>query len=97
MDLISELEEKGYKRYFPKTYSDKRLDYQDKSVLALLRGEKILEIVLYFLDHEGKAKHNEINNDLGLARSTLSYHLKELEKKNILKKDGRTYKIINKN
>jgi len=94
MEIVNKMDEEGYKRYYPAKYNGERLDHRDKRILGLLRNEKPLTIVVYLLNNGGKARHKEIREELDLPPSTLSYHLKKLKKKGILKKDNRTYKII---
>ncbi|MEF8832775.1 MAG: ArsR family transcriptional regulator [Candidatus Thermoplasmatota archaeon] len=94
MRMVNKVEEEGYKRYYPEKYSGKRLNSEDKRLLGLLRKEKPLGIVVYLLNQGGEAKHKGISEDLDIPASTLSYHLKKLKKKDVLKKDERTYKIV---
>ncbi|MFW6141895.1 MAG: winged helix-turn-helix transcriptional regulator [Candidatus Saliniplasma sp.] len=94
MELVNKIEEEGYNRYYPEKYPGERLDYKDKRLLGLLRNETPLGIVVYLLNNRGKAKHKEIRDALDLPASTLSYHLKKLKRKNVIKKTDSFYKII---
>ncbi len=97
MKAVNKLEEEGYKRYYPNEYPrGERLNPREKRLLGLLRKEKPLGIVLYLLNNGGEARHKEISDELDLPASTLSYHLKKLEKKDVLKKDGRSYEVVDK-
>lgn len=94
MEVINKIDEEGYKRYYPAKYNGEHLDNRDKRILGLLRNEKPLAIVVYLLNNGGKARHKKISEELDLPTSTLSYHLKKLEKKDILKKSNNIYEII---
>ncbi len=94
MEMVNKVDEEGYKRYYPEEYDGERLDSRDKRLLGLLRKEKPLAIVLYLLNHGGKAKHSEISEGLDIPPSTLSYHLKKLKEKNVLKEIEGIYKIV---
>lgn len=96
MEMVNKIDEEGYKRYYPVEYSGERLDYKDRRLLGLLRKEIPLGVVVFLLNKGGKARHKEISENLDLPASTLSYHLKKLEKKNIIKKSKSTYEIIDK-
>lgn len=97
MGVVNKIDAEGYKRYYPNEYPQgERLSQEDKRILGLLRNEKPLGIVLYLLNNGGKARHKDIKEELDLPGSTLSYHLKKLERKNVLKKVGRSYKIEDK-
>ncbi|MFQ5910003.1 MAG: winged helix-turn-helix transcriptional regulator [Thermoplasmata archaeon] len=94
--LVSVLEEEAYKRYYPEPSSVKDvrvLSPGEKRMLALLRQEIPLSIVLYLL-RMGNTRHGEIAAELGLRASTLSYHLGKLvtgeivEKTSVGKKRG---------
>ncbi len=77
-DLIRTVKKGGYKRYFPEKERVK-----DKEKLIELRKEIPLRIVLFLLENE-RATHKEIAEELDLAPSTLSYHLKNLTEEDIL-------------
>ncbi len=94
MDMVNKVEEGGYKRYYPVKYEGERLDKRDKRLLALLRKEIPLGIVIYMLNKGGKVKHKEMSDELNIPPSTLSYHLKKLKEKNILKMSQGSYQIV---
>ncbi|MFQ6128794.1 MAG: winged helix-turn-helix transcriptional regulator [Thermoplasmata archaeon] len=86
--LISVLERDRYKRYYPEAFrvEDVRiLSPVEKRMLALLRQEIPLSIVLYLL-RVGNARHGEIAKELSLRSSTLSYHLKKLTRGGVVEK-----------
>lgn len=93
--LISEMKEKGYKRYYPEGPTKKKVDYKDKKILSILRKEKPFAIIIYMLNKGGKSSHKDISEDLDIPASTLSYHLKKLEEKDILEKKNRKYIVKN--
>ena len=72
--IILASKEIGYKRYYGE--GDK-IGVDDKKLLALLRRETPLRIVLFLLDCPG-AIHEEISERLKIAKSTLTYHLQML-------------------
>jgi len=73
--VMSVADGKGYyKRYYIK-YSD--VGVEEKQSLAVLRQEPLLKIVLLLIRHQS-LQHKEIADKLGIAPSTLSYHLNKL-------------------
>ncbi len=91
-EMVEVIEENEYKRYFPKE-GGRRVDYSDKRYLALLRQEIPLSVVLYLLNKGKAVSHSDIKDELDIAPSTLSYHLKKMEKKELLEKVGRKYRL----
>jgi len=89
-DIVEEVEEGEYKRYYPKE-GEKRVDFEDKRYLALLREEIPLSVVVYMLSEGEPVSHGDIKEELDIAASTLSYHLKKMRKKGLLQRDGREY------
>jgi predicted transcriptional regulator len=75
-DFVSSMEEGGYRRYFLKE-RDLRLTVAQKRKLGVMRREIPLRIVL-FLIRNPHSKHKDIHEKLGLAPSTISFHLKKL-------------------
>jgi len=71
----------GRTHYFPRGY-----DEQDRTVLALLRRETARDIVIHLLDH-GETAPSDVAEHLGIARSTLEYHLDRLVEHNLVEKD----------
>ncbi|MEF8832979.1 MAG: ArsR family transcriptional regulator [Candidatus Thermoplasmatota archaeon] len=89
-EVVEEVEEDEYKRYYPKE-GERRVDFEDKRYLALLREEIPLSIVVYLLSEGEPVSHGDIKEELGMAASTLSYHLKKMRKKGLIEKEGREY------
>ncbi|MFP4608764.1 MAG: winged helix-turn-helix transcriptional regulator [Candidatus Natronoplasma sp.] len=83
--LVSEEKEDEYKRYYPRK-GERKVDLRDRKNLALLRKKTPLSIVLFLLTKDEPASHGEIKEELEIAGSTLSYHLKKMSKKGIIEK-----------
>ncbi len=81
-ELVVEVKDAGYSRYFPtrppgaETGVD-RLTSQEKRVLGLLRQPMPLRIIVFLLA-AGRAQHRELCAHLGCAPSTLTYHMQRL-------------------
>lgn len=86
--LIKEEKEGSYARYFPIDFRS-----ENKKLLGLLRQRSIRGILLFILTHKN-CNHEQISVSVDLAPSTVSWHLKKLEKNNIIgfvKKGRKTY------
>ena len=70
----------GRTHYYPPTYSA-----WERGVIALLRRETAREIVLQLLGSEPQTPA-ELTNRLGLARSTVEWHLSNLETHDVVTK-----------
>lgn len=81
-NLIIGVKEKGgyYKRFYVK---DSEVDVKDKKIVALLRQEHLLRIVIIILK-KPNIKHKELSRFLDIHPSTLSYHLNRLDEYGIL-------------
>ena len=77
--LITSMKEAGYRRY----YVEGEIGLQDRRRIAVLRQETPLRIVLFLINHPD-AQHKEILEQLKIAKSTVSYHLKKLVKNEII-------------
>jgi len=77
---ITVSKDQGYKRYY--VFSEE-IDHKNKKILSTLRKEIPLKIVLYLADHPN-AKHKEILKHLGVAGSTITYHMNALIKQDIV-------------
>ncbi|MFO8109877.1 MAG: helix-turn-helix domain-containing protein [Thermoplasmata archaeon] len=95
-EMVEEVEENEYKRYYPKE-GKKRVDHRDKRYLTFLRQEIPLSVVVYMLNKGKAVSHSDIKKELGIPASTLSYHLKKMQKKGILEKNGRKYRVTEPN
>jgi predicted transcriptional regulator len=99
--LVSSRKEDGYWRFWPKVEGS--LGHQDalppdeKKVLALLRREIPLHVTLRLLE-DGEANQRRLVDHLGVSQSTLSYHLKRMEKDGlvVVEKEGREriYRLV---
>ena len=78
-NIIIAIKEKGYKRH----YTEGGLGSQDRQRLSILRQKMPLKIVLFLLKNPN-SQHKDILKCIGVAPSTLSYHLKKLIKSNIV-------------
>lgn len=80
-DAVTSVREEGYVRYYPRSWEEgyfrERIGASEKRVLALLRQQIPLQIVLLLVDRE-EARTEELQEAVGIAASTLSYHLKKL-------------------
>ena len=85
-----------YKRYY---VEDSDIGTEDKRILALLRQEIPLRIVVYLLI-KNKLRHKDLLKNLDIASSTLSFHINKLIKNGIIEintyGDERGYTIRNK-
>ncbi len=81
-DLIVSRDEGRYKRF----YIVGKVGSKDKELMGLLRQKTPRKIVL-FLMLNPRSKHKEIKNKVGVSASTMSYHLKKLKKKDVVKSE----------
>ena len=92
--LIYSAKESGYIRYYVKG----EIATKDKKILSLMRQEIPLKIALLLLKH-ANLQHKEILREMGVAPSTLSYHLKKLVKHEIIEVQSygeeKGYSIVN--
>jgi len=79
-DLITSVKEEGYLRY----YESGVIGTKERKFLSLFRQEISLKIILYLLKNP-KSRHKDIVKNLELSRSLISYHLKKLVKKEVIK------------
>jgi predicted transcriptional regulator len=70
----------GQTHYYPPEY-----DEWERAALALFRRETVREVVVYLVEHE-PTDPGTVASDLGIARSTLEYHLGRLVKQGIVEK-----------
>ncbi|WP_117363353.1 winged helix-turn-helix transcriptional regulator [Natrarchaeobaculum sulfurireducens] len=70
----------GRTHYYPPAY-----DEWERAALALFRRETTREIVVYLIEHE-PARPAAIAGELGIARSTLEYHLDRLVEREVVEK-----------
>lgn len=85
--VILIIKQDGYKRFFPKDNIGKK----EKQLISILRRKIPRKIVLYLLKNP-YSKHKEIICNFDISPSAVSYHLKNLIKKEIItfiKKPGK--------
>jgi len=73
--VVKAVKEAGYLRFYVKG----KVGTEDKQVLSILRQEVPLRIMLFLLKNV-RSQHKDILQNIGVAPSTLSYHLKKLNK-----------------
>lgn len=78
-DLVRE-ECYGQTHYYPPRY-----DEWERGALALFRRETAREIVVYLIEHE-PCRPAAVADDIGIARSTLEYHVDHLVERDIVDK-----------
>ena len=81
-DMIISRKEGRYKRY----YTEGKVGSRDKKVLAFLRKEVPRNIIMYIMLNPG-ARHRDLKKELSLSGSTLSFHLKKMIKKDIIREE----------
>ncbi len=83
-EMIRDEKISGLKRF----YLCGQIGSSDKKLLFVLRQKSLLEIVLFVLKN-GPCQHKDILAEIDLSASTLSYHLKKLVKKGVLRHETR--------
>ncbi|HUR69206.1 MAG TPA: ArsR family transcriptional regulator [Candidatus Thermoplasmatota archaeon] len=85
--LVEHHEQGGYARYYPTARGKSaRVTTRDVPLVGLLREEVPLHIVLLLLDR-GALTHTELVRELGIAKSTVSYHLAKLAEAGIVERE----------
>lgn len=80
----------GYSRYYPRR--EVRVRDEDVPLLGLLREEVPLHVTLLLLDH-GALTHGALVERMGLAKSTVSYHLAKLAEAGIVEREPGSARI----
>lgn len=93
--LVTSLEEKNYRRFFPNSELPRPLPPEDKRALCLLRQTVPLGIILLLLER-GALTHGQIADALDLRKSTLTYHLNLLEGAGVVKRtaQARLFELV---
>jgi predicted transcriptional regulator len=82
-DAITSMSQDGYLRYYPREWDEgyfrERIGPYEKRALGILRQRVPLHLVLLLLDR-GEVSSEDLQQEAGIAASTLSYHLKKLSK-----------------
>lgn len=66
-------------------YYTPEYDEWERSAIAVLRRETARDILFYLLEH-GSARPDTVADDLGIARSTLEWHLNHLVEQDLVEK-----------
>lgn len=85
--LATSHEEGGYRRFFPATGPRSALDERERAWLSLLRQNVPLGVTLYLLD-AGTALHKELADVVPITKSTLTYHLKNMERAGLITREA---------
>jgi len=83
--LVTSCEDPPYRRYFPPDDPKRPLTAKDKEWLGLLRQSVPLGIALHLLEHE-LAQHKDLLFVTHVAKGTMSYHLRAMEKTGLIKR-----------
>ena len=87
-------EQGGYTRYYPTAKAKQlRVTERDLPLVGLLREEVPLHVVLLLLDH-GPQTHGELVDRLGMAKSTVSYHLAKLAEAGVVDREPGTQRLV---
>lgn len=70
----------GRTHYYPATY-----DEWDRRTLALLRRETCRDVITHLSEH-GPSRPDDVADALGIARSTLEWHLSHLTEQDLVEK-----------
>ena len=78
----------GYTRWFPGPRSrEAALTRRERRILGLLREQAAFQTTLLLLER-GEVSHGDLVAALGLAKSTVSYHVARLERAGLLRRRG---------
>lgn len=91
--LLRTEESEGYKRYFvavepAEPIPEGAVEPRDRPWVALLRQKRPLEIAAHLLQ-QGPSQMGEVADRMGIAASTLSYHVDKLEDAGIVERTRR--------
>lgn len=92
--LVTSTEERGYRRFYPARSPRTPLSREDKRFLGLVRHPIALGIVLYLLER-GRASHKDITDVVTVTKSTVTYHLKNLQEASVVARniEDRTFSL----
>jgi predicted transcriptional regulator len=98
---VSSRREDGYWRFWPRTEGSvgwrEQVPLEDKEPLCLLRRPAPLHAVLCLLER-GTMPHAQLRQAVGVASSTLHYHMRQLEAQGLVasRRDGRErhYRLV---
>lgn len=95
LGLVTSTEDGGYRRFFPAREARVPLGRVEKEWLGILRQGVPLGIALYLVEHESAA-HKELADIVPVTKSTLTYHLKNMEAVALVVRDpplGRSFRL----
>lgn len=75
--------EEGYRRFYPLEAPGP--DDEERELLTVLRRPIPLEVTVYLIE-EGPASHSEITDQVDLAKSTVTYHLGNMQDAGVVKR-----------
>jgi predicted transcriptional regulator len=78
----------GRTHYYPPTF-----DEWERSALALFRRETARDVLGYLLDN-GDSRPSEVTDALGVARSTLEWHLDHLTEQDVVRKRREGNRVV---
>jgi len=81
-DMIVARKEGRYKRY----YTEGKIGSKEKKVLAFLRKDVPRAIIMHLMLNPG-ARHRDLKGELGISGSTLSFHLKKMLRKDVIREE----------
>ncbi|MBN1538556.1 MAG: winged helix-turn-helix transcriptional regulator [Candidatus Thermoplasmatota archaeon] len=81
-DMIVARKEGRYKRY----YTEGKIGSNEKKVLAFLRKDAPRAIIMHLMLNPG-ARHRDLKRELGISGSTLSFHLKKMLRKDVIREE----------
>ncbi|MEM0493030.1 MAG: winged helix-turn-helix transcriptional regulator [Candidatus Thermoplasmatota archaeon] len=94
-DIISSVKEGGTRRYYIKG----KHGVIERKRFSMLRKRTPLRIILFLLQTQD-AQYKDILMNIGVSKSTLSYHLQKLERQGLITSDtagsNKKYNIVNK-
>lgn len=93
-DVVQSRDHQGKRRLFP----TRELNEEERSILSTLRYETTREVLLYLLEY-GPARNGEIADTVGIAPSTVTWHVSNLLEEDVIEteQDKRTtpYQVAN--
>ncbi|GEM_PF-3251528 len=89
--FVEAREQGGYTRYYA-TSKAERVREEDRDLLGLLREEVPLHIALLLLD-AGPMTHGALVDRLGMAKSSVSYHLAKLAQAGFVEREPGSHRI----
>lgn len=85
--LVTSEEQGGYRRFFPAQGERATLGERDRAWLSLLRQSVPLGVTLHLLDRT-VSTHGEIAAVMPITGSTLTYHLKNMDRAGLIVRDA---------